>query len=107
MKLEGEGWSGDFGGESPVQGDGEVDGRPFYFRARWNSWELDIAEPGGEPLSVTEESMARGVGWRHEENFGDLDLWQASYMEMKDVQRCMDKAVALFRASRPPESSGA
>ncbi|MGE6761242.1 hypothetical protein ACQKGO_24715 [Corallococcus interemptor] len=33
MKLEGHGWSGDFGGSCPVQGHGEADGRPFYFRA--------------------------------------------------------------------------
>ncbi|WP_255425037.1 MULTISPECIES: hypothetical protein [Corallococcus] len=33
MKLEGNGWSGDFGGSCPVQGHGEADGRPFYFRA--------------------------------------------------------------------------
>lgn len=104
MKLEGDGWSGDFGGECPVQGDGEIDGRPFYFRARWSSWELDIAEPGGEPLSVTEESMARGVGWRIEENWGDRDQCDASYMELEDVQRCMDRAVALFRASRHTSS---
>ncbi|NNC16362.1 hypothetical protein HRD49_07705 [Corallococcus exiguus] len=103
MKLEGNGWSGDFGGSCPMQGDGEVDGLPFYFRARWDSWELDIAQPGCDPLDVDEAAMARGEGWRHEEIWpgGPYD---AGYMELDDVQRCMDRAVALFRASRPATS---
>lgn len=29
-------------GNCPVQAEGTVDGRPFYFRARWQHWSFDV-----------------------------------------------------------------
>jgi hypothetical protein len=35
------------GGNCPVQAEGTVDGKPFYFRARWDKWSIGI---GCEPV---------------------------------------------------------
>lgn len=38
------------GGNCPVQSEGTVDGKPFYFRARGEHWSMGIGgEPVGEP----------------------------------------------------------
>lgn len=31
-----------FGGNCPVQAEGTIDGKPFYFRARGSSWSMSI-----------------------------------------------------------------
>ena len=36
---------------APLQFEGEIDGNPFYFRARWESWRFTIVRPGGNPVS--------------------------------------------------------
>jgi hypothetical protein len=35
------------GGNCPVQAEGTVGGKPFYFRARWDKWSMGI---GGDPV---------------------------------------------------------
>jgi len=50
----------------PNQFEGTVNGKPFYFRARWGGWRLDVAEPGGDPI-MGGETIAYGeddrAGW--------------------------------------------
>ena len=36
---------------TPNQFEGIVDGRAFYFRARWGEWYLMLAEPGSQEAS--------------------------------------------------------
>lgn len=43
-EQSGEGWSGSISGFCPVQGEGMVLGRPWYFRARHDSWRLEVDE---------------------------------------------------------------
>ena len=37
-----------FGGNCPVQAEGTIDGKPFYFRARGSSWSMSI---GGDDVA--------------------------------------------------------
>ncbi len=47
---------------APVQAEGTVDGRPFYFRARHDEWTFSVAEVAGvDPADV--ETTAPGRGW--------------------------------------------
>lgn len=34
----------------PTQYEGEIDGNPFYFRARWGWWTLTVVRPGENPV---------------------------------------------------------
>lgn len=80
-----------------MEGDGEVDGRPFYFRARWEVWSLAITAPGTDPLDM---HFAMRDGWIHEERWPGGSC-AAGYMTMDEVQQCMEHAVALFRSGHP------
>ena len=54
------------GGNCPVQGEGTINGVPFYFRARWESWSLSIGE---DPLARTAwryEGIHPDAGWLDE-----------------------------------------
>ncbi len=48
------------GGNCPVQAEGQINGKEFYFRARYNSWSLRI---GGSDVVMNPE-------WSHEEDYG-------------------------------------
>lgn len=49
---------------APVQAEGTIAGRAFYFRARTQRWELTVAEnPGDDPAALDAASAAVGVAW--------------------------------------------
>lgn len=59
------------GGNCPVQAEGTIGGKPFYFRARHEHWSMGI---GGEPVCEPEWERVRqwgdgkhAAGWMPEE----------------------------------------
>lgn len=75
------------GGNCPVQAEGTVDGKPFYFRARGEHWSLGI---GGEPVCAPE--------WEHEEEV-DGGMYAAGWMSELEAKHCIARAVTLYRAT--------
>jgi hypothetical protein len=74
------------GGFCPVQAEGTVDGKPFYFRARGSHWAINI---GGEDLILQPD-------WRYEEDYG---MWpEAGWMTEEEARAFIQKAVALYEA---------
>lgn len=57
------------GGNCPVQAEGTIDGKRFYFRARGDSWQFHVAETEAEifthPLFYTEQPYGTwpDAGW--------------------------------------------
>jgi len=50
---------------APVQAEGTVGGRLFYFRARGDTWTFTIAEhDGDDPVGLSSDDVARGAAWR-------------------------------------------
>lgn len=78
------------GGNCPVQAEGRIDGRGFYFRARGESWSLELAEEG-EPVDY------EGSAWSHEEEWGD-GPYAAGWMPEKTAREMIAKAAQLWRA---------
>jgi hypothetical protein len=77
----------EIGGMCPVQAEGTIDGKLFYFRARGDSWSIGI---GREPLFDPE--------WEYAEDYG---VWpEAGYMEADEAKAFIEKAVALYRADK-------
>lgn len=79
-----------FGGACPVQGYGTLDGRIAYFRARHDSWRLEVYEEGAKadesfrlPMEPAEWSYGGDVfnaGWlRPEETIALLRLALSKY----------------------------
>ena len=60
-------------GNCPVQGDGTIDGVPWYFRARFEHWSMSI---GPDPVGI---SCGEKHGWYREEAWGDGE-YDAGYM---------------------------
>lgn len=79
------------GGNCPVQAEGTINGKPFYFRARGNHWSLDIGsgEDGKHPLETTV--------WDYVEPYGD-EPYVAGWMSEDEARGFIDKAAALYEA---------
>lgn len=99
----GDGWEGELGGWVPVQGDGFIDGHPWYFRARGDSWSLSIAEHNDE--SAINVRWNKAPGWYFEENYG---AWpEAGWMPYKEAWEFIEQSFAKYRNgegyfSQPP-----
>ena len=68
------------GGNCPVQAEGTIDGKPFYFRARGRWWSLEIAD----------------VTFR-EERWGDSEFaagWMPHDEARKLIERCANDYVS-------------
>lgn len=72
------------GGNCPVQAEGTVNGKPFYFRARGESWSMSI---GGEDVVGRPE-------WFHEEGYGETQF-AAGWMTIDEAKNFI--AVAAKR----------
>ncbi|MGV3651064.1 MAG: hypothetical protein ACO1OK_06530 [Devosia sp.] len=73
-------------GEAPVQSEGWVDGKAFYFRARGNSWQMRI----GATNSVNAPE------WYFEESWGEWP--DAGRMNTDQACALIEKAFSLFRS---------
>lgn len=50
-------------GQCPVQAEGDIGGKKFYFRARWNKWSVAIGDnPVGKPEFIYSESWGNTPG---------------------------------------------
>lgn len=75
-------------GECPVQAEGHINGKPFYFRARGDRWSIGI---GGEPVSAPE--------WEWTEMWG---LWpSAGYMSNAEATALIMLSAQRFSAGEP------
>ena len=74
------------GGNCPVQGEGTIDGKPFYFRARGEHWSIGI---GGEDGLYNLE-------WTHEEPWG-CEPFSAGWMSQRTARRMINRGAALYR----------
>ncbi len=75
-------------GNCPVQSEGTIDGQPFYFRARGESWSLSVG--GGDVVCEP--------AWHHEEDWPGGE-YAAGWMTEAEARQCIEKAAALFRAA--------
>ncbi len=81
------------GGNCPVQAEGTVNGRPFYFRARGDSWSLSI---GGDPV--------RDPEWEHEEWYG---VWPAAgWMPEEEALAFIHGTAARYTRGEPGARRG-
>jgi hypothetical protein len=91
----GEGYEVPFGGACPVQGYGEVDGHPCYYRARGKGWSLDVYPKGADPYN----DLGAASLFEHAEG---CYIWPAGgYVRPELSCENIARAVAKFRARSP------
>jgi hypothetical protein len=79
----------------PVQADGTVNGKPFYFRARFQHWSMSIGGP--DPICEPE--------WYYEEEYG-IEPFAAGYMPQEEARAFIEKAAGLYQAGWPGAHEG-
>lgn len=78
----------ELGGNCPVQAAGDIDGWPFYFRARGAHWSLEVVKKDEAPWAV-------GGWWEYGEEWG---VWpEAGWMTEEEALEMIYKAATKFR----------
>ena len=73
------------GGNCPVQAEGTINGKEFYFRARGDSWSLRI---GGDDVVMAPD-------WSYEEDYGD-NPFAAGWMTEDEARGFIAKAAGIY-----------
>lgn len=73
------------GGNCPLQAEGTINGLPFYYRARWDTWSIGI---GGEPILAP--------AWFYHEEVVD-----AGWLSPEDGVEHIHQAAFLYAQGHP------
>jgi hypothetical protein len=73
------------GGNCLVQAQGTVEGKLFYFRARWDSWRMNIGGP----------DVVAAPQWSYEESYGNSQ-YDAGWMSEDEARAFIQRAAELF-----------
>lgn len=73
-------------GNCPVQAEGRIDGKPFYFRARGVAWRLEIRNE-------------HQPEWAYGEPYGE-EPFAAGWMDVAEAKTFIRKAAELYRAEK-------
>lgn len=77
---------------APVQADGTVAGKPFYFRSRHDEWTFAIALDGGDPVVIE----AGNPGFFRGEPYED-----ASWMPVDEAKAILRRCAREFLGKHP------
>lgn len=84
------------GGNCPVQAEGSVDGKRFYFRARGEEWQFHVA--------ATDADIFDNDLFYHEQDYGD-GPFAAGWMPVDEAVGFIRQGIAMYRASLTPASN--
>lgn len=90
------------GGNCPVQIEGTIDGRPFYFRARGEHWSIEIHPTAtGDYLSWPNDQAAWTI-------VGEYGEWpDAGWMPIEQAMAIVEKSCDLWRVAQFREDRAA
>jgi hypothetical protein len=90
----GDGWFGSISGAAPVQGEGEVDGVGWYFRARGNgwSWETTSFDENGDLALLPDGTTVVEYGGTY-----GREAYDASYMPTKHAWALIKNCINRYR----------
>ncbi|WP_148212616.1 hypothetical protein [Hahella chejuensis] len=103
FERSGVNWNGYVSGSCPVQGCGIVDNHPWYFRARGDSWSMEIAEDQSIDCECL-PLVGPYPGWLIEESWGKWP--EAGYMEAAVAWELIEKVFEQFRNNELPYIAG-
>ncbi len=88
------------GGQAPVQAEGTVAGRPFYFRSRYEHWTFSLSEDDEvSPVEIDSEAAGAAHGFFREGRYGTR-RFEASYMPVKEARRTIRACAAAYLRER-------
>jgi hypothetical protein len=94
---DGRGWVGRMScSAAPVQIEGLVDGRPFYFRARYQRWSFSVAERSDK--NAVDVSCGFTPGFHIDTRYGaEGELFAASWMPTEEAWDLVAQSIEKFR----------
>ncbi len=78
-------------GWCPVQAEGTVGGKPFYFRSRGQHWTMSI---GGEDIIMKPE-------WHRRRHYSDVS-YSAGWIEVAEAEKFIRESAADYLAGKAP-----
>lgn len=90
-------WNDYIEGQTPLQGYGLIDGYPWYFRARGDSWSLGIVEDKTIDCECL-PLVGCCSGWLIEESWGEWP--SAGYMDEEIAWSLIEDTFKKFRENR-------
>jgi hypothetical protein len=86
-----------------VQGEGELDGKPWYFRARYEHWTFTMAQEGGDVHKVRSMFHAAALeeGWNLEREW-PFGSYSAGYMPVKTALAIVRACARMYWAHTLP-----
>lgn len=94
LELEGRLW-----GHCPVQAEGTIHGKKFYFRARYEAWTFAISEDETvDPVDIDFPEQ----GFFREASFGNPTSNAASYMRYDNAESIIKICAQEYLESRKP-----
>jgi hypothetical protein len=80
----------------PVQAEGTLCGKPFYFRSRHEEWSFAVSEdPDVDPVDIQLPEQGTLHGFFVEGPFGDKPF-AASYMPLEDATRIIEECARSY-----------
>jgi len=81
---------------APVQAEGTLAGRAFYFRARGEAWELTVAKrPGDDPAELGLADVAAGTAWYRSGSVPG-GPFAASYLPLDQARALIDECARAY-----------
>jgi hypothetical protein len=81
---------------SPVQAEGLVNGKQFYFRSRHEHWSFAVSEdPNVDPIDIQSTEQGKIYGFFIEERYGDASF-DAGYMPLDEAERIIENCVNIY-----------
>jgi hypothetical protein len=94
-------------GMCPLQGEGQIDGRAFYFRSRHEHWGLSLSV--SQDQDTTGVSLGWTEGYVYSERYGRIGQHDAGYMSIGEgvasivrAARCMQKLLTFQETHGTP-----
>ena len=85
---------------APVQAQGLVGGRPFYFRARWNEWTFSISEdPAVDPADFS--SPGEDDYWFFRQGTYGAGGYSAGFMPLPEAETIIQRCALEYLADQP------
>ncbi len=76
-------------GFCPVQAYGVIEGKKFYFRARWAHWSVSVYD---------REEDFMTPDWYYEESYTEMGPLGAGWMELDDARAFLDRTLQAYMA---------
>ena len=88
---------------APVQAEGTIHGKRFYFRSRHEHWTFSVSEdPNVDPVDIQLADQGEASGFFFEEGYGKRPH-DASYLPLEEASRIIERCAEMYSSKSKVE----